>query len=67
MFHRSDRSGTPLRVLTGSELTVDAAHLAGCDGVVPGIGNVDPAGYVRLYGAARADTGRGPASMCPVA
>ncbi|MDQ8702855.1 dihydrodipicolinate synthase family protein [Streptomyces sp. LHD-70] len=41
-------------VLTGSELTVDAALLAGCDGVVPGIGNVDPAGYVRLYDAVRA-------------
>lgn len=40
-------------VLTGSELTVDAALLAGADGVVPGIGNVDPAGYVRLYEAAR--------------
>ncbi|MFF4081133.1 dihydrodipicolinate synthase family protein [Streptomyces sp. NPDC001777] len=38
-------------VLTGSELTVDAALLAGADGVVPGIGNVDPAGYVRLYEA----------------
>lgn len=31
-------------VLTGSELTVDAALLAGADGVVPGLGNVDPAG-----------------------
>ncbi|MFD4256789.1 dihydrodipicolinate synthase family protein [Streptomyces sp. NPDC058534] len=40
-------------ILTGSELTVDAALLAGVDGVVPGIGNVDPAGYVRLYDAAR--------------
>ncbi|MFI2643848.1 dihydrodipicolinate synthase family protein [Streptomyces sp. NPDC018610] len=40
-------------VLTGSELTVDAALLAGVDGVVPGLGNVDPAGYVRLYDAAR--------------
>ncbi|MFB7634526.1 dihydrodipicolinate synthase family protein [Streptomyces sp. NPDC056149] len=41
-------------VLTGSELTADAALLAGADGVVPGLGNVDPAGYVRLYDAARA-------------
>ncbi|MEU1373629.1 dihydrodipicolinate synthase family protein [Streptomyces triculaminicus] len=41
-------------VLTGSELTVDAALLAGADGVVPGLGNVDPAGYVRLYEHARA-------------
>lgn len=41
-------------ILTGSELTVDAALLAGADGVVPGIGNVDPAAYVGLYDACRA-------------
>ncbi|MFD7503522.1 dihydrodipicolinate synthase family protein [Streptomyces sp. NPDC059850] len=41
-------------VLTGSELAVDGALLAGVHGVVPGLGNVDPAGYVRLYGHARA-------------
>jgi 4-hydroxy-tetrahydrodipicolinate synthase len=35
-------------VLTGSELTVDAALRAGADGVVPGLGNVDPDAYVRL-------------------
>ncbi|MYR15104.1 dihydrodipicolinate synthase family protein, partial [Streptomyces sp. SID724] len=50
-----DRGPAPhFTVLTGSELTVDAALLAGADGVVPGLGNVDPAGYVRLYDAARA-------------
>lgn len=36
-------------VLTGSELTVDSALMFGVDGVVPGIGNVDPAGYARIY------------------
>ncbi|MGW1891983.1 dihydrodipicolinate synthase family protein [Streptomyces sp. NPDC002004] len=41
-------------VLTGSELTVDGALLAGVDGVVPGLANVDAHGYVRLYAAARA-------------
>ncbi|TJZ56888.1 dihydrodipicolinate synthase family protein [Streptomyces piniterrae] len=41
-------------VLTGSELSVDGALLAGAHGVVPGLGNVDPAGYVRLYAHARA-------------
>ncbi|MFG2670306.1 dihydrodipicolinate synthase family protein [Streptomyces sp. NPDC048445] len=41
-------------ILTGAELTVDAALLAGADGFVPGLGNVDPAAYVRLYEAARA-------------
>ncbi len=49
-------------VLTGSELTVDAALLAGADGVVPGIGNVDPAAYVRLYDACRAGDWAGAAA-----
>jgi 4-hydroxy-tetrahydrodipicolinate synthase len=40
-------------VLTGSEVTVDAALAMGADGVVPGLGNVDPHGYVRLYRAFR--------------
>ncbi|MFJ8885417.1 dihydrodipicolinate synthase family protein [Streptomyces sp. NPDC102402] len=54
---RDGRSTGPaphFSVLTGSELTVDAALLAGADGVVPGIGNVDPAAYVRLHDAAAA-------------
>lgn len=34
---------------TGSELVVDLALVAGASGCVPGLGNVDPAGYVRLY------------------
>ncbi|GAA2923944.1 dihydrodipicolinate synthase family protein [Streptomyces thioluteus] len=41
-------------VLTGSELTVDAALLMGADGVVAGLGNVDPAGYARVCAHARA-------------
>jgi len=36
-------------VLTGSELTVDSALMAGAHGVVPGVGNVDPAGYVKIF------------------
>ncbi len=36
-------------VLTGSELTVDSALMAGAHGVVPGIGNVDPVGYVKIF------------------
>lgn len=36
-------------VLTGAELTVDTAFRMGADGVVPGLGNVDPDGYARLY------------------
>lgn len=41
------------RVFTGSELTVDAALSWGAHGCVPGLGNVDPAGYVKLYNASR--------------
>uniref|UniRef100_A0AAU2VK10 Dihydrodipicolinate synthase family protein n=1 Tax=Streptomyces sp. NBC_00008 TaxID=2903610 RepID=A0AAU2VK10_9ACTN len=39
-------------VLTGHELVVDAMMLGGADGSVPGLGNVDPHGYVRLHEAA---------------
>ncbi|MER5634863.1 dihydrodipicolinate synthase family protein [Streptomyces nitrosporeus] len=39
-------------VLTGHELVVDAMMLSGADGSVPGLGNVDPHGYVRLHRAA---------------
>lgn len=40
-------------LMTGAELTVDGILLAGAHGVVPGLANVDPHGYVRLYDAAR--------------
>ncbi|MBP2562192.1 4-hydroxy-tetrahydrodipicolinate synthase [Neorhizobium galegae] len=36
---------------TGSELVVDGALSMGAHGVVPGLGNIDPAGYVRLWNA----------------
>ncbi|WP_225836921.1 dihydrodipicolinate synthase family protein [Streptomyces sp. NK08204] len=41
-------------VLTGSEVVVDAALALGADGAVPGLANVDPHGYVRLYRLCRA-------------
>ncbi|MEU1401823.1 dihydrodipicolinate synthase family protein [Streptomyces sp. NPDC005728] len=41
-------------VLTGSELVVDSALALGADGAVPGLANVDPHGYVRLYRLCRA-------------
>jgi 4-hydroxy-tetrahydrodipicolinate synthase len=47
-------AGSPLTLLTGHEVVVDGAYLAGADGSVPGLGNVDPAGYVRMHRAARA-------------
>jgi 4-hydroxy-tetrahydrodipicolinate synthase len=40
--------------LTGSELVVDSALMLGADGAVPGLANVDPHGYVRLYRMCRA-------------
>ncbi|MGO2035635.1 MAG: dihydrodipicolinate synthase family protein [Brevibacterium sp.] len=39
-------------VFTGHEVVADGALLGGAAGIVPGLGNVDPAGYVRLYEAA---------------
>jgi 4-hydroxy-tetrahydrodipicolinate synthase len=39
-------------LLTGSELLADTAMRLGAAGIVPGLGNVDPHGYVRLYRAA---------------
>lgn len=51
-------AGSGAGVLTGSETLADLALARGADGIVPGLGNVDPHGYVRLYEAARAgDTG----------
>ncbi|MEU4191165.1 dihydrodipicolinate synthase family protein [Kribbella sp. NPDC026611] len=45
-------AGLDFAIMTGSEVTVDSALAFGVDGVVPGLGNVDPAGYVRLFHAA---------------
>lgn len=46
-------AGRPLTLLTGHEFVVDGAYLSGADGCVPGLGNVDPAGYVALERAYR--------------
>ncbi|MFS8197062.1 dihydrodipicolinate synthase family protein [Streptomyces sp. CWNU-52B] len=46
---RADPAVSGFSVLTGSELVVDAALAMGADGAVPGLANVDPAGYARLY------------------
>ncbi|MEU3981186.1 dihydrodipicolinate synthase family protein [Streptomyces sp. NPDC026672] len=49
------RAGTAgFTALTGSELVMDAAMAMGADGGVPGLANVDPHGYVRLYRLCRA-------------
>ena len=39
------------RIFTGSELTADSAMFVGAHGLVPGLGNVDAAGFVRLHDA----------------
>ncbi|GHD04454.1 dihydrodipicolinate synthase family protein [Zhihengliuella salsuginis] len=38
-------------LFTGHEVVCDQAMLGGADGLVPGLANVDPAGYRRLYDA----------------
>lgn len=45
---RRDRGLDEFSIMTGSEVTVDIAMQLGVDGTVPGLGNVDPAGYVRI-------------------
>lgn len=44
-----NRDNQDFRIFTGSELTADNALHMGAHGLVPGLGNVDAAGYVRLY------------------
>lgn len=53
-FREILRRAPGLPVLTGSELLADVAVELGAEGLVPGLGNVDPRGYLRLYHAARA-------------
>lgn len=47
-----NRDMPDFRVFTGSELTADNAMFVGATGLVPGLGNIDAAGFVRLYNAA---------------
>ncbi|OTA25970.1 dihydrodipicolinate synthase family protein [Alloscardovia macacae] len=43
--------GHPLVLLTGQEVVVDGAYMAGADGSVPGLANVEATGYVRMWNA----------------
>jgi 4-hydroxy-tetrahydrodipicolinate synthase len=45
-------AGNGFRCYSGSETLADLGLFAGAHGLVPGIGNVDPHGYLRLYQAA---------------
>ena len=48
----NEEAGHPLRIFTGKEIDVDLEFKDGGDGVVPGLGNVDPKVYVDIYKAA---------------
>ena len=50
----NEDAGHPLQVLTGHEVCVDGAYLAGADGSVPGLANLDPKSYVEQWQAAQA-------------
>ena len=50
----NEAAGHPLDLLTGHEVVVDGAYLSGADGSVPGLANVDPYGYVRMWQAYQA-------------
>ncbi len=50
----NEDAGHPLQLLTGHEVCVDGAYLAGADGSVPGLGNIDPYSYVEQWKAAQA-------------
>ncbi|MDU0968542.1 MAG: dihydrodipicolinate synthase family protein [Actinomycetaceae bacterium] len=50
----NEDAGHPLALLTGHEVVVDGAYMAGADGSVPGLGNVDPYTYVRQWKAYQA-------------
>ena len=54
LCQENERLGHPLSVLTGHEIVVDGAYLSGADGSVPGLANVEPTGYVRMWRAAQA-------------
>ncbi|EYT80984.1 MULTISPECIES: dihydrodipicolinate synthase family protein [unclassified Streptomyces] len=56
---RADSRTAGFSVLTGSERLVDVALALGADGAVPGLANVDPHGFVRLYRLARAGDAQG--------
>ncbi|GAB3624201.1 dihydrodipicolinate synthase family protein [Mariniluteicoccus endophyticus] len=52
MIRLNEAAGHPLKLFSGHEVFCDGVLLAGADGIVPGLANVDPAGYVRLWDAA---------------
>lgn len=53
LVQENEKNGHPLTLLTGHEIVVDGALLSGADGAVPGLANVEPEGYVRMWKAAQ--------------
>ena len=53
LVQENEKNGHPLTLLTGHEIVVDGAFLSGADGSVPGLANVEPEGYVRMWKAAQ--------------
>ena len=51
LVQENEKNGHPLTLLTGHEIVVDGALLSGADGSVPGLANVEPEGYVRMWKA----------------
>ena len=49
----NNKAGHPLTLLTGQEVVVDGAYMAGADGSVPGLANVEATAYVRMWNAYR--------------
>ena len=53
LVQENEKNGHPLTLLTGHEIVVDGALLSGAAGSVPGLANVAPEGYVRMWKAAQ--------------
>ena len=53
LVQENEKNGHPVTLLTGHEIAVDGALLSGADGSVPGLANVEPEGYVRMWKAAQ--------------
>ena len=54
LCQENEKLGHPMQLFTGHEIVVDGALLSGADGSVPGLANIEPAGYVRMWKAAEA-------------
>ncbi len=53
LVQENESNGHPMSILTGHEIVVDGAYLWGADGSVPGLANVEPEGYVRMWKASQ--------------